>query len=79
MVIGRAVWRARGAVALRRSGTDFVIDSARPKNFDRPWAPPPAPRESLAAAPLSSFDESDASARASRDATPRADDIEADQ
>ena len=79
MVIGRAVWRARGALALRRSGTDFVIDSARPKNFDRPWAPAPAPRESLAAAPLSGSDESDASGRASRDATPRADDIEADQ
>ena len=79
MVIGRAVWRARGALALRRSGSDFVIDSARPKNFDRPWAPAPAPRESLAAAPLSGSDESDASGRASRDATPRADDIEADQ
>jgi len=52
---------------------------AAPKNFDRPWAPAPAPRESLAAAPLSGSDESDASGRASRDATPRADDIEADQ
>ena len=38
-VIGRALWRERGALALRRTGSGFVIDSARPPNFDRPWAP----------------------------------------
>jgi competence protein ComEC len=76
MMIGRAVWRAQGALALRRSGKDFIIDSARPKNFDRPWAPAPAPRESLA---TSDTAENDASGRALRDATPRQEDIEADQ
>ncbi|MGA8615800.1 MAG: competence protein ComEC, partial [Xanthobacteraceae bacterium] len=43
MVIGRADLRTRGALALRRTGSGFVIDSARPLNFDRPWAPAPAP------------------------------------
>ena len=38
-VIGRSLWRARGALALRRDGAGFVIESARPPNFDRPWAP----------------------------------------
>jgi competence protein ComEC len=42
-VIGRALWRARGALTLRRDGSGFVMESARRKNFDRPWAPAPAP------------------------------------
>ena len=36
MVIGRALWRARGALTLRREGGGFVMDSARSENFDRP-------------------------------------------
>jgi competence protein ComEC len=64
-VIGRNDWRRRGALTLRRSGDGFVIDSTRPPYFDRPWAPaPPAP---LAKTPTPS------------DATPRPEDIEADQ
>jgi competence protein ComEC len=41
MVVGRSLWRERGALALRRDGAGFVIESARPPNFDRPWAPRP--------------------------------------
>jgi len=41
-VIGRRVWRERGALALRRDGTRFVMESARTEGFDRPWAPRPA-------------------------------------
>ena len=41
MVIGRRLWHERGALALRRDGPGFVIESARPPNFDRPWAPRP--------------------------------------
>ncbi|MGB3746146.1 MAG: hypothetical protein WBD11_16715, partial [Xanthobacteraceae bacterium] len=47
-VIPRGLWRQRGALALRRqqgaNGVDFAIDSARPKNFDRPWSPAAARR-----------------------------------
>jgi hypothetical protein len=39
VVIARALWRARGALTLRRDGSGFVMQSARSKNFDRPWSP----------------------------------------
>jgi len=68
MVIGRNDWRTRGALTLRRSGNGFVMDSVRPPYFDRPWAPaPPAPRGVLGNTP------------APADATPRLEDVEADQ
>jgi competence protein ComEC len=80
-VIGRALWRQRGALALRRIGTDrgadFVVDSTRPRNFDRPWAPARVARDT--ATSVSEAGESQEAGRASRDATPRQDDIEADQ
>jgi hypothetical protein len=76
-VIGRAMLRERGALALRRTGSGFAIDSVRPPNFDRPWAPQrlrattdtanPAPAQPAASRALP------------RDATPRQEDIEADQ
>ena len=72
--IGRALWRERGALALYRSGSDFAIEASRPANYDRPWAPRrgrPADAASAMSAPASS--------RAPRDATPKPDDIEADQ
>jgi len=76
-VIGRNTWYDRGALALRRDGSDFVIESARPKNYDRPWAPawhsPAADGTDGNAASRASF------ASAPRDATPSQDDIEADQ
>jgi hypothetical protein len=67
-VIGRALWRHCG---------DFVIDSAQSKNFDRPWSPAPAPREAFAATSGESG-QAEIGTRA-RDATPRQEDIEADQ
>jgi competence protein ComEC len=83
-VIGRALWRQRGALVLRRNGlgldADFVIDSARPRNFDRPWAPAaPAAREAATSATVNESGEGEGATRASRDATPRQEDIEADQ
>jgi competence protein ComEC len=47
MVIGRRDLRTRGALALRRTDSGFVIVSARPANFDRPWAPAPPPPKVL--------------------------------
>ncbi|HTV29119.1 MAG TPA: ComEC/Rec2 family competence protein, partial [Xanthobacteraceae bacterium] len=43
MVVGRGDLRRRGALALRRTDSGFLIDSARSPNFDRPWAPAPPP------------------------------------
>ena len=64
-VIGRALWRQRGALALRRSGSDFVIASARPRNFDRPWAPaPPAPRETAMSGSVNDPGEGEGAGRA---------------
>jgi len=75
-VIGRSLWRERGALALRRTGSGFAIYSARPPNFDRPWAP-----QRLRAADTANLTSAQpAAARAlPRDATPRQEDIEADQ
>ena len=82
-VIGRALWRQRGALALRRIGTDrgadFVVDSTRPRNFDRPWAPAPVARDTAMSMTGNEAGESQGAGRPSRDATPRQDDIEADQ
>jgi competence protein ComEC len=74
-VIGRALWRQRGALMVSRRGSDFVIESARPKNFDRPWSPAPVPREARASGESG---RGEIGGRA-RDATPRQEDIEADQ
>jgi competence protein ComEC len=88
-VIARTLWRQRGALTLRRNGSDhrsdhgadhgsdFVIDSARPKNFDRPWSPAPVPREGLAA--ISGESGKAAIGGRAPDATPRQEDIEADK
>ncbi len=78
-VIGRHIWYDRGALALRRTATGFAVDSARPKNFDRPWAPawPRSPAISIDATGSSSAGA--ANRAAPRDATPQQDDIEADQ
>jgi competence protein ComEC len=76
-VIGRRFWREHGALALRRDGDAFIIDSARSVNFDRPWAP----RQPHAAGLASSNREvgSPAAPRPPpRDATPRPEDLEAD-
>jgi competence protein ComEC len=84
-VIGRALWRQRGALALRRGRTEqgaaqadgFIVTSARPQNFDRPWSPAPIRHET----PLTTIASEPApeGAISLRDATPNQDDIEADQ
>ncbi|HML13776.1 MAG TPA: ComEC/Rec2 family competence protein, partial [Xanthobacteraceae bacterium] len=68
MVVGRSDLRARGALALRRTDAGFAIDSARPANFDRPWAPAPAPPKAQPG-----------KAAPSPDATPQPEDLGADQ
>ena len=80
MVIGRALWRARGALTLRREGSDFVMQSAWPKNFDRPWSPAVAPivRARLPDAAAKPADDGTKS-RARSDATPGQEDIEANE
>jgi len=78
-VIGRDLWRARGALALRRTASGFEVESARAANFDRPWSPAPAPRHANLA-PSGNNTSSSATARTPpRDATPQSDDVEADQ
>ena len=77
MVIGRDTWRARGALALRRTPEGFAIRSVRAADFDRPWSPASPRRRAGKAA-----DEPSAAASARtppRDATPQPEDIEADQ
>jgi competence protein ComEC len=68
-VIGRETWYERGALALRREGAGFVMDSARSKNYDRPWSPAAHPRTV----------QSSGTVDAARDATPVQHDIQADE
>jgi competence protein ComEC len=69
LAIDRKVSRASGAVTLRRIGEGFEITAARPAGQDRPWARATAAPEE--AAPTSS------TRPQPRDATPRAEDLEA--
>jgi len=78
-VIGRKHWRERGALALYRDGAGFVIEAARPLNYDRPWAP-----RLVHAAPSAAKEDTPAHAPAStssppRDATPSSEDLQADE
>jgi hypothetical protein len=76
-VIGRALRRERGALALRRTASGFSIDSARSPNFDRPWSPHQA--RVTAAVPSGTAGSTPAASTSTpRDATPRPEDIEAD-
>ena len=77
-VIGRAQWRALGALALRRAGSGFVVESARAPNFDRPWSPQ-WPRKKDAAESRAAVIAPASTQAAPRDATPRQGDIEADE
>ena len=75
-VIGRDLWRERARLRCAREGSGFVIEAARPPNFDRPWAPRPAPRD---VARSSAATESPATSHSSpRDAAPRAEDLDVD-
>lgn len=74
-VIRRNTWYDRGALVVRRDGAGFVMQSARPENYDRPWAPAWHPRANQS---------SDTSKSATRNAvplnaTPAKDDIEEDE
>jgi competence protein ComEC len=68
IVIDRKVSRGNGAIALRWNGDGFDITAARPGGQDRPWARGSATTEAAAAPAVRSQP---------RDATPRADDLEA--
>ena len=75
-VVGRELWRQRGALTLRRDGAGFAIESVRPANYDRPWSPQ-WPRVTATTEPVNS--NSGTTQTAPRDATPKPEDIEADQ
>jgi competence protein ComEC len=68
MVVGRSDLRAHGALALRRTDSSFMIDSARSPNFDRPWAPARSPPKVQAG-----------TAARAPDATPQLEDLDADK
>ena len=74
MVIGRPILRERGALGLRHSGANFEIDSARPPNFDRPWAPQWGRPNGTSSRRTTT---SGASRTPPQDATPRPEDLEA--
>ncbi|MEA2979440.1 MAG: competence protein ComEC, partial [Alphaproteobacteria bacterium] len=67
--IDRKLSRASGAMTLRRHGEGFAISAARPAGQDRPWARTTAAAEE--ATPTTPRP-------APRDATPRTEDLEAD-
>ena len=68
LVVDRKVSRGNGAIALRWNGEGFEITAARPPGLDRPWARGPVVPDETAVA---------ATSAAPRDATPRAEDLEA--
>jgi len=81
-VIGRPLWRTRGALALRRTASGFAVVGARAPNFDRPWSPAPPPPRVRAGSATDSSDYGTISASSHappRDATPRPEDVEADE
>ena len=77
-VIGRHDWREHGALALYRNGSGFVIESTRPPNFDRPWAPRAPPRAASAPSQDTAANPQAVTTAASHDATPRSEDLQAD-
>jgi len=72
-VIGLERLRRRGAMALRRSGSGFAIESVWPRGFDRPWSP--AARDESKADSRAAH----AAARRAIDATPSETDMQADE
>jgi competence protein ComEC len=67
LLLDRKAWRANGAMSLRWTGERFEQQAARPAGYDRPWARPPR---------VAAETSSSAARPASRDATPREDDLE---
>jgi competence protein ComEC len=76
-LIGRKVWRERGAVALRREGSGFVMESAPPDGFDRRWSPQRA-RTAATANADTAPSAAEAPRAPPRDATPRSEDLQPD-
>jgi hypothetical protein len=76
-VIQRALWRQGGALALTRRGNEFIVESARARNLDRPWAPARPARETV----VNGFADHGKTAGGDHapDPTPRQEDIEADE
>jgi competence protein ComEC len=74
-VVGRALLRQRGSLALRRDGAGFAIEAVRSAHYDRPWSPQRVQK----AAADSNATTSMRPQIAPRDATPQPEDIEADQ
>jgi competence protein ComEC len=68
LAIDRKLSRASGAIALRRNGDGFEMSAARPPGQDRPWARATGVADQTAATVVRPT---------ARDATPRADDLEA--
>lgn len=68
LVIDRKLTRGQGAIALKRTGEGFALSAARPTGQDRPWARAVAPPQDTATPPARPQP---------RDATPRAEDLEA--
>jgi competence protein ComEC len=71
-VLDRKAWRAGGALALRRVGNDWAMTAAQPRGYDRPWTPAAGVGGS-ARASVPAVDRP-----AQRDATPREEDLGAD-
>jgi len=77
IVVGRSMWREQGAITLSRDGSGFMMESTRPPNFDRPWAPR-QPRAAVTAGSESATSAPATTRSPPRDATPRSEDLEAD-
>jgi competence protein ComEC len=69
MINDRDLRMRTGAMALRRTGEGYAVTLTRPPGYDRPWA---------RAAPLLVNDGAASTGPATRDATPRAEDLEPD-
>src|SRR6185437_3292064 len=77
LVVGRTLWREQGALTFRRDGSGFVMESSRPRNYDRPWAPAPQPRHAPPASQASGgVAVPESSKPAPPDATPRSEDLD---
>jgi competence protein ComEC len=71
-VVDRQVWRRSGAIALRRVGEGFEVTPTRRAGYDRPWA-----RAIVRGGDTSEPGSSRPAGTQPRDATPRAEDLEA--
>ena len=71
-VVDRQVWRRSGAIALRRVGEGFEVTPTRRAGYDRPWA-----RAIVPGGDTSEPGSLRPAGPQPRDATPRAEDLEA--